>query len=62
MCDLGREHGGFRVAGTEPVQRPGGEELREVRAGVEVWEAGWAFALRVMESHCGVSDRTGSRP
>lgn len=40
MCDLGREHGGFRLTGTEPVQRPGGEELREVRAGVEVWGAG----------------------
>lgn len=36
MCDLGREHRRFWVAGTEPVQRPGGEELREVRAGVEV--------------------------
>lgn len=40
------------MAGTEPVQRPGGEELREVRAGVEVWGAGCERRCRLGRLHC----------
>lgn len=62
--DLGREHRGFWVAGTEPVLRTRGEEVRAVRTGcgfrgqvVSVTAETWACTPRVRESHCRTLNR-----